>query len=165
MCLSVSSEHRIEKMHTALFFPLCSRAGYGCNKALFIRVSLHSDVRKNSLRLSGCLVDCSQHAQQWAEVICLDLEVASCAIYFLLHVLCQICASNIILIVFNKLCQKATVASTNFGFYRACLACLLSSSFVSSRRLKCIQILFGLLYLLWINLLISTPLPYICCKA
>lgn len=62
------------------------------------------------------------------------------AVYFPLRVFCQICASNIILGIFNKLCKEATVTSANFGPYRAHLTCPLSRSSVSSRRLKCIQI-------------------------
>lgn len=97
---------------------------------------------------------------QWPWGICLDLGGASCAVHFLLQVACQIRAANTQLLKNTSCCKEATVTSANFGSSRACLTCLPSRSSLSSGGLKCIQILSGLLYLLWINLLFSFPLPH-----
>lgn len=46
VCLQSLLSTGLRKCTLLYFFPLCSRAGYACNKALFIWVSLHSDMRK-----------------------------------------------------------------------------------------------------------------------
>lgn len=87
VCLQSLLSTGLRKCTLLYFFPLCSRAGYACNKALFIWVSLHSDMRKKSLMLSGCLIDCSQHCQQWAQVM---FGFACCLLCHILPLACPL---------------------------------------------------------------------------
>lgn len=138
-------------MHTALFFSLCSRGGCGYNTVLRSGCFCTGTQGKICLCFGGCLGGLTV-----AIIGIFGFRCCLLAVYFLLRVLCQICASNMILGIFNKLCKEATMTSADF-------TCLLSHSSVSSRRLKCIQIS------IWLSvsalnkpsLLYPTPFTYI----